>query len=80
MRLIDADAIKLPKGFFETVDNVPKFYEWLDAQPTIDAVEVVRCNDCGYCESAGYSYYFCIKRKQLVYKDEYCSRRERRKS
>lgn len=36
MRLIDADAVKLPKGFFEKVDNVPKFYEWLDAQPTIE--------------------------------------------
>lgn len=25
MRLIDADAIKIPKGFFEKVDNVPSF-------------------------------------------------------
>lgn len=38
MRPIDADAIKLPKGFFEEVDNVPKFYEWLNELPTIDAV------------------------------------------
>ena len=38
MRLIDADKIKLPQGFFEKVDNVPKFYEWLDEQPTVDAV------------------------------------------
>ena len=37
-RLIDADKIKLPQGFFEKVDNVPKFYEWLDEQPTVDAV------------------------------------------
>lgn len=36
MRPIDADAIKLPKGFFESVDNVPKFYEWLNTLPTID--------------------------------------------
>ena len=35
MRLIDADAIRLPKGFFEEVNNVPKFYEWLRKQPTI---------------------------------------------
>ena len=40
MRLIDADAIKLKKGFFEKVDNVPKFYEWLGEQPTVDAVPV----------------------------------------
>ena len=37
-RLIDADAIKLPKGFFEKVNNVPKFYEWLNTMPTIDPV------------------------------------------
>ena len=36
MRLIDADAIKLPEGFFEKVDNVPKFYDWLNSLPTID--------------------------------------------
>lgn len=36
MRLIDADAIKLPKGFFEEVDNVPKFYEWLNTLPPIE--------------------------------------------
>lgn len=36
MRPIDADAIKLPKGFFEEVDNVPKFYEWLNELPTIE--------------------------------------------
>lgn len=38
MRLIDVDAIRLPKGFFEEVDNVLKFYEWLSEQPTIDPV------------------------------------------
>lgn len=36
-RLIDADEIKLPQGFFEKVDNVPKFYEWLGTLPTVDA-------------------------------------------
>lgn len=33
---VKADAIKLPKGFFEKVDSVPKFYEWMNEQPTID--------------------------------------------
>lgn len=46
MRLIDADEIKLPKGFFNKFDNVPKFYEWLGTLPTVDAVPVVRCKDC----------------------------------
>ena len=40
MRLIDTDAIKIPKGFFEKVDNVPKFYDWLDDQPTIEVEPV----------------------------------------
>lgn len=39
MRLIDADAIRLPKGFFEKVNNVPKFYEWLSEQVTIDLMK-----------------------------------------
>lgn len=52
MRLIDADAVRLPKGFFEKVDNVPKFYEWLRKQPTIDAVEVIRCEYCKHSEEA----------------------------
>lgn len=37
MRLVDVDEIKLPQGFFEKVDNVPKFYEWLGTLPTVDA-------------------------------------------
>ncbi len=32
--LIDRSAIKLPPHFFENVDNVPKFYEWLNSLPT----------------------------------------------
>lgn len=39
MRLIDADEIKLEKGFFENINNVPKFFEWLGKQPTIDPVK-----------------------------------------
>lgn len=46
MRLVDVDEIKLQKGFFEKVDNVPKFYKWLGTLPTVDAVEVVRCENC----------------------------------
>lgn len=51
MRLIDADAIKIPKGFFEKVDNVPKFYEWLDSQQTItpDMAQVL-AYECGKAE------------------------------
>lgn len=40
MKLIDINAIKLPEGFFEKVDNVPKFYDWINSLPTIDAEPV----------------------------------------
>ena len=39
-RYIDAEKINLPKGFFNTVDNVPKFYEWVETLPTADVQEV----------------------------------------
>ena len=35
MRLIDTDEVRLQKGFFEKVTNVPKFYEWLDSLPSV---------------------------------------------
>lgn len=57
MRLIDADEIKLEKGFFENINNVPKFFEWLGKQPTIELVKHGRwtykkvggwkCSECG---------------------------------
>lgn len=74
MRLIDADEIKLPKGFFEKVDNVPKFYEWLGTLPTVDAVEVMRCKDCRFYASG-----WC--KKWLEWSDDnngFCSWAERR--
>jgi len=77
MRTIDVDAIKLPKGFFEEVYNVPKFYEWLNEQPIIDAVPVVRCKDCkhrdaedGLCKGRGWPM-------QLVPDDGFCDKGER---
>ena len=68
MRLIDADAIKLEKGFFENVDNVPKFFEWLGKQPTIDPAkrgkwlyldsdDVFECSVCGRLMVRNIFYY-----------------------
>ena len=49
MRLIDADEIRLPHGFFEKVDNVPKFYEWLGTLPTVDVDSLnAKHEDIGY--------------------------------
>lgn len=54
MRLIDADALhKFVEEEFK--DDVP--YEWawaltvVDHTPTIDAVPVVRCGLCRYCDT-----------------------------
>lgn len=81
MRLVDADEIKLPQGFFEKVDNVPKFYEWLSTLPTVDAVEVVRCKYCKHSE-----HWYGDKRRCFlwnetgidVFEDGYCSYGKRR--
>ncbi len=58
MRIIDADALTLcnydlPDMF--SFRAVPE--ETLEAAPTIDAVEVVRCKDCKYKTRMG----FCLK-------------------
>lgn len=79
MRLVDTDAVKLPEGFFEKVDNAPKFYDWLNSLPTIDAVPVVRCKECvhykghWYCETWNNSPGF-----PAVKEDVFCNMAERR--
>ena len=57
MRLIDADAIQFKEmdiGYYMQPPMVVLKCD-VDAAPTVDAVPVVRCRDCGYarplCES-----------------------------
>ena len=71
MRIIDADSVKLPEGFFEKVDNVPKFYDWLNSLPTIDAVEVVRCENCKWRNKQGRCTYIA-QIYPFVAKDHFC--------
>lgn len=87
-RLIDADAIKLEKGFFENIDNVPKFFEWLGKQPTIDAVPVVRCKDCMWyvirqlkkdgTDDKRYNPSYCLLWGNYFKQDWFCADGERR--
>ena len=81
MRPIDADAIKLPKGFFEKVNNVPKFYDWLNSLPTVDAEpEIICCEDCKYAEEGkpiSDGRYWCKLYGSFMY---YCSDAERREN
>ena len=50
MRLIDADKLRngetLCKVFSNPTDEFYGMLQLIDAQPTIDAVEIIRCKDC----------------------------------
>ena len=53
--------------------------------PSIDAVSVVRCDECKYCKEkgtsdcpSGYGYLYCTQKKSIVYEDDYCAWGEKR--
>jgi hypothetical protein len=55
-RLIDADAMRkewLEQGENEFVYDTNAVLDSIDAQPTADAVEVVRCRDCKHYQHYG---------------------------
>lgn len=74
MRLIDADAFEIELQH-EWKNNEISNGEWMDIRqwlkeaPTIDAVQVVRCKDCKYCNGEYEYCYFDI----FVKPDGYCS-------
>lgn len=85
MRVIDADALRyepLQKGDrnYRTY-NLDDAYEdgYSDAfvdirnAPTIDAVEVVRCEDCRYFKGDGLECHWGM----FAYEDDYCSNGKR---
>lgn len=78
MRLIDADALMYAvDGNPLTTDSLKEYVRsTVKAQPTVDAVPVIRCKDCKYyeddigdCIGFGDTY---------VAEEEYCSRARRR--
>lgn len=76
MRLIDADALQK-----EYQKEHGKRLLLIDVAPTIDAVEVVRCENCKWCYDG-----YCSKFDDLIpfghesyeWRDFYCSYGERR--
>lgn len=81
MRLIDADA--LVKALNESgVPYRADVQEVLDAQPTVDAVPVVRCKDCKHCNTdwaMGKWYGSCKEwNTHSVMADWYCVNGERK--
>lgn len=93
MRLIDADALAEHKfvgiadwtpteatswqrGWNDAIDTI------IEAQPTVDAVEVVRCKDCKECEerhTANYlPFLYCKLNEHSVLHNAFCCWAERR--
>ena len=89
-RLIDADRLKAHYCWWAggskemSIDEAKKTFDTIiDVQPTVDAVEVVRCKDCKWWKT---NYRNGRERKVCVIEayepvrneDEYCSWAERR--
>lgn len=84
MRLIDADAI-LNK--FEWKEDSPLYIRAIraaiEAEPTIDAVQVIRCKDCKQCRKTilfGHLATVCDYWIKLTDDDGYCNHAERKES
>ena len=81
MRLIDADKLISSLNWLvesgmtgnKTKAVIKLAIQTADGQPTVDAVEVVRCKDCTYCDN-GWCYDFGIHMND----NEFCSGGERR--
>ena len=88
MRLIDVDALIVDASFYD--DEVDKaghgrFYysvEQISNAPTVDAVEVTRCNECRFGYPRGgwtYNEYRCHKFPSDIFSgDHFCARAEPR--
>lgn len=62
MRLIDADALKF--DIMCVYGSNPKYINWLNHAPTVDAVPVVRCRDCRYYGERMASGFWSCNRKE----------------
>ena len=84
MRLIDADALKTKAETIQTIDcwhmrteEQAVLVEHIDNAPTIDAVPVVRCNDCKH--SRNDELWHMRWSKGVTVKDEhFCADAERK--
>lgn len=83
MRLIDADEFEVYSYTFISPDfeeGVWSVLEKIDAVPTVDAVEVVRCKDCKYSyediDGLTCSYGVCVD--CIVPSDFYCPEGKRK--
>lgn len=81
-RLIDANKmikdIKENYVIYGYADFLNDFFRMVEEQPTVDAVEVVRCKDCKYCDR-GNCDFWDDGYGAIVSMDDFCSQGERRK-
>ena len=84
-KLIDASAMRddwLENGENEYVYDTNAVLDSIDAQPTIDAVEIVRCRDCKHWHKdtvfCGYMSYGEASERVNWYADDFCSYGERK--
>lgn len=85
-RLIDADALldSIKIQMFDEDYDITSVISDIENAPTIDAVPVVRCVDCGrwntILDRTNAEYGLCQIRSQLeaTKNDDFCSRGERR--
>ena len=83
MRLIDLDSEYIQETLyrrgFKTRQDIE---EWLNNSPTIDAVPVVRCEDCkfGDWDSEPHDAMVCMRTKDGVWRsrNDFCSFGERK--
>ena len=83
-RLVDVDELKHELKWLEEYDP-PVYHDvvsTIDEMPSVDAVEVVRCRDCKWCEErqgrTGNVYNLCVYLNTWVDEDHFCSCGERR--
>lgn len=83
MRLIDADKFKswLDVGHLRSPTEMClselHVERMIDLQPTVDAVEVVRCKDCIHCTPVEGGLPLCTRYNTAVFYSDFCSCGER---
>lgn len=75
MRLIDADTLLAEYDKIH-VGEPGRARKLIAEQPTIDAVEVVRCKDCKYYNPIG----VCTEMSSAVCEDSFCCWAERKEN
>ena len=80
-RLINANALRedwLQNGENEYVYDTNAFLESIDKQPTVDAVEVVRCKECKYSDQYTENLVYCEEYQIVKVIDGFCNLGKRR--